>query len=62
MDDFATLSLSLASLEDPHSLSASFTPFEDSSSSSSRTPSFSYPPVNEEYMNGNGSYSWCTIA
>ncbi|KAH9856257.1 hypothetical protein C2E23DRAFT_810809 [Lenzites betulinus] len=60
MDEFAAPSFILASLEDALS--------DASASSTSSTaaepfgPSSSSPLVDQEYIDGNGSYSWCTIA
>ncbi|EIW57102.1 pheromone [Trametes versicolor FP-101664 SS1] len=63
MDEFAAPSFILASLESTESLSDS----APSSRSSSPTgfpslPSPSDPPLDQEYITGNTSYSWCTIA
>ncbi|KAI0752095.1 hypothetical protein C8Q74DRAFT_354180 [Fomes fomentarius] len=59
MDDFTALSLCLATDERPHTASSSS--IEDTTSSF-HTPSLTVPPVDQEYIHGNGSYSWCTIA
>ena len=60
MDDF-TLSLSLASIEDEQThCPLSFE--EPAESSQSPFFSMSLPPVDQEVIHGNGSYSWCTIA
>ncbi|OJT14428.1 hypothetical protein TRAPUB_9006 [Trametes pubescens] len=63
MDEFAAPSLILASLEGAQALSNAATSSGDSSPPGSPSmPSPSSPPVDLEYVTGNGSYSWCTIA
>ncbi|TBU56139.1 hypothetical protein BD310DRAFT_931978 [Dichomitus squalens] len=61
MDDFTTLSPSLTSAEDNQTNTPSLS---DEPSTASHSPFFSMslPPVDQEVIHGNGSYSWCTIA
>nr|VWO96270.1 Uncharacterized protein [Ganoderma boninense] len=64
MDNFDALSLPLVTLEDTQTLSSSLTSSAacGEAGTSSRAPYLLDPPVNQEVINGNGTYSWCTIA
>ena len=63
MDEFTftTLSFTLAAAEEqqPHTLSSSEA---SAASTSSYLTQLDLPPVDQEVIDGNGSYSWCTIA
>ncbi|KAI0651371.1 hypothetical protein C8Q79DRAFT_932949 [Trametes meyenii] len=63
MDEFDP-SFILISLENAQTGAATSSLFSTSPSSSSPSagPSPSSPPVDMEYVHGNGTYSWCTIA